>query len=103
LADAGCISITMGVQTGSEKILDHYNRPTKIRRVIEAGKEIVAAGIEGTFDLITKGPYDTEQDLWDTFEFMLEFPPEIKVISFGHMSLFPTYALTRAVAEKDPE
>jgi anaerobic magnesium-protoporphyrin IX monomethyl ester cyclase len=93
LKAAGCISITMGVQSGSERILkDYYNRPTKMSRVIEAGKEIVEAGLTGFFDLITINEFDREEDLRATFDFLTEFPKELKCLAFGQMISFPTYS-----------
>ena len=101
LRDAGCISITMGVQSGSERILkEYYNRPTKTERVLEAGREIVDAGMTGFFDLITMNEFDTIQDLEDTFNFMLEFPKEMKCLAFGQMIPFPTYSYS-AMSEEN--
>lgn len=100
MKDNGCVSVGMGVQTGSERLLkEHYNRPTELKRVIEAAQEIVDAGLEGTFDLITRGPFDTEYDLRATFELLLDFPKELQCLGFGYMSLIPTFSLTRQ-AEK---
>jgi len=104
LKEAGCHSMTMGVQTGSERLLsDVYNRPTKIQRVIDAGQEMVDAGIIGFFDLITIGPQDTLQDLQDTFEFLLDFPKEMKNVGFGHMALLPQYHLTDDNPDQVPD
>lgn len=108
LKAAGCISITMGVQSGSERILrDYYNRPTKMSRVIEAGREIVEAGLMGFFDLITSNEFDREEDLRATFDFLLEFPKELKCVAFGEMISFPTYSFSvmseqNQLAKKDP-
>ena len=64
LKDAGCVAITMGVQSGSERVLkEHFNRPTKSDRVIAAAEEIVEAGITGFYDLITRVDFETVEDL----------------------------------------
>lgn len=99
LKDAGCNSITMGVQSGSPRVLSEYfNRPTKPERVIAAAQEILDAGIAGKFDLITKNEVETEADLRQTFEFLLRFPKEMKTFGFMEMMSFPTYGYTQTVA-----
>jgi anaerobic magnesium-protoporphyrin IX monomethyl ester cyclase len=103
LKDAGMISITMGVQSGSSRILSEYfNRPTERARVLEAAQEIVDLGpdVKGFFDLITKVPFETEQDLRDTFNFLVELPVEFKTMGFGEMTNFPTYDFTRQTDEQ---
>lgn len=96
LTDHGCISVGMGIQTGSQRLLkEHYNRPTERARIIEACQEIADAGIEGVFDLITRGPFDTEADLRETFELLMEIPQELTCMGFGNMSLLPSFSLTR--------
>lgn len=100
LKDHGCVSVGMGVQTGSERLLKGaYNRPTKLDRLIEAAQEIVDAGLEGTFDLITRGPFDTEEDLRSTFNLLLDFPKELHCLGFGRMALMPTFSLSRQADE----
>jgi len=98
LKDAGMVSVTMGVQSGSERILkEHFNRPTATKRVIEAAQEIVALGpeVKGFFDLITKVPFETESDLQETFRLMLALPKEFKTVGFGEMTSFPDYGFTK--------
>jgi len=102
LRNAGCVSMTMGVQSGSEQILkDKFNRPVDQRRAIEAAQTIVDAGIEGFFDLITKVQFETEDDLRETFNFLLELPREMKSVGFGNMTMFPGYGYTREVATEN--
>jgi hypothetical protein len=92
----GCVSVGMGIQTGSERLLNGaYNRPTKLGRLIESTQEIVDAGLEGTFDLITRGPFDKEEDLRQTFDLLLDVPKELHCLGFGRMALMPTFSLTR--------
>ncbi|MCB1615470.1 MAG: B12-binding domain-containing radical SAM protein [Pseudomonadales bacterium] len=102
LKDAGMMSITMGVQSGSTRILkEYFNRPTAEHRVIAAAKEIVDLGpeVKGFFDLITKIPFETEEDLKATFNLLLDLPVEFKTVGFGEMTNFPEYSFTKKVDE----
>ncbi len=98
LKDAGCVAITMGVQSGSERVLkEHFNRPTKSARVIEAAEEIVEVGITGFYDLITRVDFETIDDLEETFEFLLKFPIQMNTFMLPNMTSYPTYSYSEAV------
>jgi radical SAM superfamily enzyme YgiQ (UPF0313 family) len=96
LKAAGCNCISMGIQSGSERILeDVYNRPTPLARVIEASQEIIDAGIIGYFDLISKSSFETEEDLRATYNFLIDLPQEMVYLGAGDMKSYPTYAYSR--------
>ncbi|MBK6510113.1 MAG: B12-binding domain-containing radical SAM protein [Haliea sp.] len=98
LKDAGCVAITMGVQSGSERVLkEHFNRPTKSDRVIAAAEEIVEAGITGFYDLITRVDFETVEDLDETFEFLLKFPLQMNTFMLPNMTSYPTYQYSEDV------
>jgi anaerobic magnesium-protoporphyrin IX monomethyl ester cyclase len=98
LKDAGCTAITMGVQSGSERILkEHFNRPTKSDRVIEAAQEIVDVGITAFFDMITRVDFETVDDLEETFEFLLKLPIEMNTFMLAEMTSYPTYRYSEDV------
>jgi hypothetical protein len=102
LKDAGCVAITMGVQSGSERVLkEHFNRPTKSARVIEAAEEIVETGITGFYDLITRVDFETIDDLEETFEFLLKFPIQMNTFMLPNMTSYPTYSYSEAVIAAD--
>lgn len=95
LRDAGCHAITMGVQSGSYRILTEvYNRPTKIGRVTKAAQEIVDSGIPAaTFDLIPQTAFDKEEDLRETLELLLQIPKEMNSTFYNIMAYFPNYPI----------
>lgn len=102
LRDAGCVSMTMGVQSGSAEILEEkFNRPVDRQRAMDAARMILEAGIEGFFDLITRVQFESERHLRETFDFLVDFPREMKSVGFGNMTMFPTYGYTRQVAEEN--
>jgi radical SAM superfamily enzyme YgiQ (UPF0313 family) len=101
LKDAGCVSMTMGIQSGSAEILtNNFNRPVDQQRAIEAAQIIEDVGIEGFFDLITRVQFETERDLRETFDFLVDLPLGMKCVGFGNMTMFPNYGYTRQVSEE---
>jgi hypothetical protein len=104
LRDAGCKSMTMGIQSGSSEILtEKFNRPVDQERAIEAAQIIADAGIEGFFDLITRVQFEKERDLRETFDFLVDLPRAMKCVGFGNMTMFPNYGYTRQVADEGAE
>jgi radical SAM superfamily enzyme YgiQ (UPF0313 family) len=101
LKDAGCMSMTMGIQSGSAEILkEKFNRPVDQQRAIDAAQLIADAGIAGFFDLITKVQFESEHHLRDTFNFLLDLPTTMKTVGFGNMTMFPNYGYTQQVADE---
>jgi len=99
LASAGLYTINFGIQTGSDYIRNRiFNRPGKNSEIITLAKEISSYNINIKYDLIINNPYDTEQSLKDTIEFLLQLP---KPLSFNLFSLqyFPNYLLTKKAIE----
>jgi anaerobic magnesium-protoporphyrin IX monomethyl ester cyclase len=99
LRDAGCVSMTMGVQSGSQTVLREYNRPVDDDISVRAAQIIVDAGIQGLFDLMTMSEYETEETCRETFEFLLRFPTGMKSVGFYPMNLFPNYGYTLKVEQ----
>ena len=102
LKEAGCKAITMGIQSGSEELLtDHFNRPVQQTKAIDAARMIVDSGLDGFFELITKSHFETEANCRETFNFLVEFPREMKSAGFGSMTAFPNYGYTAKVEKED--
>jgi len=61
----------MGVQSGSQRILDFYRRPTPIARVERAAADLAKFSkyhINPAYDIICDNPIETRQDVVDTLE-----------------------------------
>jgi radical SAM superfamily enzyme YgiQ (UPF0313 family) len=100
LKDAGLRSITMGIQTGSEEILKNdFNRPVDHQKSHEAARTIIECGLEGFFDLITKVHFEKDEHCRQTFEFLLDFPRQMKSVGFGAMVSFPEFGYTKKVKD----
>lgn len=70
---AGLNRVRMGIQSGSDRILKFYRRPTPVRRVEQAAAtlaEFAPYHINPSYDLIVDNPIETRQDVIDTLELM---------------------------------
>jgi anaerobic magnesium-protoporphyrin IX monomethyl ester cyclase len=75
---AGMNRVRMGIQSGSQTILDFYKRPTPPARILEAGEVITSFApkyhIPPAFDIIMDNPVETRQDVVDTLELLYKMP-----------------------------
>ena len=77
LLDAGMNQVRMGIQSGSEKILEFYRRPTKLSRIKEATQILNKYRkfmIAPQFDLIVDNPIETSDATKATIDLLYEMP-----------------------------
>ncbi len=103
LKDAGLTSIGMGIQSGSRDVLAEYNRPVPSALSIRAARDIIDCGIGGTFELITRGEFETEETCRETFDFLVDFPREFRTVGFYPMVRFPGYGYTKKVVDQQKQ
>jgi radical SAM superfamily enzyme YgiQ (UPF0313 family) len=68
---AGLNRVRMGIQSGSDRILKFYRRPTPVPRVEQAASvisEFKTHHINPAYDIIVDNPVETRQDVLDTLE-----------------------------------
>ncbi len=76
LADAGCDSVEMGIQSGAQKIRKEIlNRNTNDEQIVRAFQACRKAGIRATADIIIGLPTETKEDLDSTIELLLKANP----------------------------
>jgi radical SAM superfamily enzyme YgiQ (UPF0313 family) len=77
LVDAGLVRVRMGIQSGSERILQFYERPTplpKIRKALDILKDFTPAMIPPAFDIILDNPLEAQADTLATLDMIHEMP-----------------------------
>lgn len=75
LKEAGLIRATIGLQSGSERInKEIYKRNITKESFIKATNIANNHGISGCYDVILDNPYETEEDLLETLNTLLEIP-----------------------------
>ena len=93
LLGAGLKLIQMGVQSGSERVLEEvYNRKISLSRTWVAIKDIEAymkeCGLMLLLDFIIDNPYETKEDIIQTYNFILDLPPKVTFNIF-FLAFFP--------------
>lgn len=88
LKNAGLRAVTIGIQSGSKKILyDVYKRYTSPDKIISAINTINNLGVHVVADLIVDNPYDTEETMQETFDLLMHLnkPFHLNMPSLTHL------------------
>ncbi|MEZ4602863.1 MAG: hypothetical protein R2861_05485 [Desulfobacterales bacterium] len=97
LVDAGLWFIQMGIQTGSQRVLDNvFKRNTNVEKQKWLFRNLLAIkksdGVELLVDFIIDNPYETPEDVYLTYKALLELP--FHAIARFLFDLFPAHRFT---------
>lgn len=84
LQSAGCTEVWMGVESGSQKILDAMDKGLKISSVVTARQRLQQAGIRACYFLQFGYPGEAWEDLQETIAFVRKTRPDDIGISFSY-------------------
>jgi anaerobic magnesium-protoporphyrin IX monomethyl ester cyclase len=84
LRDAGCTSIWVGAESGSQKILDAMDKGTTVRQIYEAAKQLKMAGIRVGFFIQFGYPGETQEDIDLTLKMLRDCKPDEIGISVSY-------------------
>jgi radical SAM superfamily enzyme YgiQ (UPF0313 family) len=100
---AGMNRVRMGIQSGSQQILDFYRRPTPRHRILEAGEVIATFSpkyhIPPAYDIIMDNPIETRQDVLDTLELLYEMPRPYTLFIYS-LKVIPNTVMERDMKER---
>jgi radical SAM superfamily enzyme YgiQ (UPF0313 family) len=101
LVDAGLRWVKMGIQTGSQRILELYQRRTTNEQVMDAARVLNrhAGVLDCEYDIIVDNPYETVADQAETLRLLSRLPRPFQITVFT-LVFFPGTSL-RAKAEAD--
>lgn len=97
LTQAGLIRIRMGIQSGSQRMLDFYKRPAPPEKVLEAAgiaNRFRKIMIPPAFDLIMDNPLETAEDIRDTLQLVYDLPRPFHLNLFS-LNVMPNTDLAR--------
>jgi radical SAM superfamily enzyme YgiQ (UPF0313 family) len=104
LLDAGLKAVQIGVQSGSQRVLDEvYSRRVKVARVREVLNQMESYHdshhLDILVDMIIDNPYETRDDIRQSFQFLINLPLWMKINIF-YLNFFPgTPLYTRALCD----
>jgi radical SAM superfamily enzyme YgiQ (UPF0313 family) len=84
LARAGCVEVWMGVESGSQKILDAMQKGTRVEQVARARENLRKNGIRACFFLQFGYPGETWRDIEKTIQMVRETRPDDLGISVSY-------------------
>jgi radical SAM superfamily enzyme YgiQ (UPF0313 family) len=90
MKSAGCNSIKVGIETGSDRLLKLINKKTTLTQARKAAKLIRKAGIHWTGYFMMGLPSETKQETYQTLKFMRELRPD-----FASLSVYEPFPGTR--------
>jgi radical SAM superfamily enzyme YgiQ (UPF0313 family) len=103
---AGMNRIRMGIQSGSEDILEFYKRPSPPAKIRAAGEVIGNFAPEyhlpPAYDLIVDNPVETRQDVIDTLQLIYDMPRPYTLFIYS-LKVIPNTELERLVKERGVE
>jgi len=95
---AGMNRVRMGIQSGSQEILDFYRRPTPPERILEAGGVIAPFApkyhIPPAYDIIMDNPIETRQNVVDTLELLYKMPRPYTLYTYS-LKVIPNTEMAR--------
>ena len=103
LASAGMNRARMGIQSGSESVLEFFNRKTSISKIIEAANILNIVGkkykmIPPAYDVITDNPFETIENIEETLNLLYILPRPYTLNVFS-LRVFPKTQLFEYVQE----
>jgi anaerobic magnesium-protoporphyrin IX monomethyl ester cyclase len=76
LAQAGCVEVWMGAESGSQKILDAMDKGTAVEEIVAARARLKAAGIRACFFIQFGYPGETFADVMATVQLVRDALPD---------------------------
>jgi radical SAM superfamily enzyme YgiQ (UPF0313 family) len=98
---AGLNRVRMGIQSGSDRILKFYRRPTPIPKIEHAAQvisEFARYHINPSYDIIVDNPVETRQDVIDTLELVYRLARPFTLNIFS-LRVIPNTVLEKQMSE----
>lgn len=100
LRETGAVSMTMGIQSGSERTRNEYfKRHDTNEEIVRAADTLSRNGVHCSYDLIMDNPLEDESDRQATLDLLLRLPRPFELHTHT-LTHFPETDLTRLLLER---
>ncbi|MFH0794178.1 MAG: radical SAM protein [bacterium] len=101
LKKAGIAYITMGIQSGSERITKEvFDRRSSKEECVRVASLIAEYGIPANYDIITNNPFETEEDRLATLDLLTDIPAPYN-IHLVKLAFFPGSKILQLAQESN--
>jgi radical SAM superfamily enzyme YgiQ (UPF0313 family) len=98
LADAGCVRVGIGIQSGSERLRrETFHRRGTNRQIEQAIALVQRSGMTASADLILGVPYESEQDRQETLRLLLRTRPDL--LQLLYLTYYPGLAISQMAVD----
>lgn len=98
LNNTGLHTANMGIQSGSPRVRKkYYGRPESNTQILDAAR-LLNPRIHMNYELICDNPYETEDDVRETLDLLLQFPFPFSAMIFS-LTFYPNYPITNRAIE----
>ena len=95
MADAGCVCVSFGMESGNQRILDLIDKGTKVQYMSATMKNFTAAGIACQLMAFTDFPTETPEERQGTLQFIRENEPYWSAGGLGEFLLTGTSIIAK--------
>ena len=89
MSETGCTAITLGIESGSQKILDSIRKKISVSQSKDTVKWALESGIKPFCSFTIPHPQDTEETVLETRDLMIEFAKEGADVSISFTVPYP--------------
>jgi radical SAM superfamily enzyme YgiQ (UPF0313 family) len=83
MAESGCHCISFGIESGSQKILEYYQKGTTPEQAEKAFRWCHEFGVEATANLMIGFPMETNEDIEMTYRLLKRLKPDDVIVYFS--------------------
>ena len=87
MARSGCTMVTLGLESGSQKVLDYYHKQRPLERVTRGARAAKKAGLDVSATMIVGAPGETFDDVQESLDLVIDL--DIDFIAVTPLAIFP--------------